>query len=119
MQPSRSLAVVALMLAVTACGIGRPSVEEISAKLREPDKSGEQISPKGADCIAKAIYDNDEIPNSALRDYVNGKDEAMKSVKDMDARNKEFDAAIGKCMQIVIRDAFHDSFGGGTGISGR
>jgi hypothetical protein len=72
-----------LVFATTAaCSGGRPSADEISKTLQEPDNavgSAVTMPKKGADCFAKAFHDSD-LSDEALKAIVE-KDNDYKASK--------------------------------------
>jgi hypothetical protein len=71
------LAALSPLTALTACGGGRPSADEIAAALKDEDNpAGRAFVAAGAgddmvDCIAQALHDSD-LSDAVLRAIVDG-----------------------------------------------
>ena len=68
-----------LLAVLTACGGGRPSVEEIAQGLKDSDDvagtaPGVHIDDDVIDCLAKVLHDSD-VSDEALRAMVDGSDD--------------------------------------------
>lgn len=70
MKKLMTAAAVSIIVATSACGAGRPSVDDLSASIL---KQGESlgVTEESADCIAEKVHDSD-ISDDTLNKIVDG-----------------------------------------------
>ena len=81
---------VALLLATSACGGGRPSEDELSKSMQKgvkTDKQTVKLTKKQADCAAK-IFVKSDISDDALRAIADRDEKYKESKKDREALSK-------------------------------
>ena len=89
---------VALLLATSACGAGRPSEEELSTAMQKGVKTNDQtvkLTKKQADCAAK-IFVKSGLSDEALQAIADS-DETYKATKKDDAALKKITDDLGAC----------------------
>jgi hypothetical protein len=90
---------VALLLATSACGGGRPSEDELSTAMQKGVKTNDQtvkLTKKQADCAAK-IFVKSDISDDALNAIAKRDDKYKESKKDRDAL-KKVSPDLAKCV---------------------
>ena len=90
---------VALLLAMSACGAGRPSEEELSTAMQKGVKTNDQtvkLTKKQADCAAK-IFVKSDLSDEALQALTERDQTYKESKKDAAALEKISDD-LGACV---------------------
>lgn len=90
---------VALLLATSACGGGRPSEDELSKAMQKGVKTDDQtvkLTEKQADCAAK-IFVKSDISDDALRAIAERDEKYKESKKDRAALTK-VSPDLAKCV---------------------
>ena len=54
----RAIAGTMVLLAIAACGAGRPDIDELATALQKPD-SIVPVTAEQADCVAQVLHDSD------------------------------------------------------------
>ena len=91
--------VVALLLATSACGGGRPSEDDLSTAMQKGVKTDNRevkLTKKQADCAAK-IFVKSDISDDALQAIADRDDKYKESKKDRDALTK-VSPQLAKCV---------------------
>lgn len=70
MKKLMTAAAVSVIVLTSACGAGRPSVDDLSASILEQGESA-GITEKSADCIAEKVHESD-ISDDTLNKIVDG-----------------------------------------------
>ena len=89
---------VALLLATSACGEGRPSADELSTAMQKGVKAQDRtvkLSKVQADCAAK-IFVKSDLSDDALQ-AIADRDETFKASKKDDAALKKISDDLGAC----------------------
>ena len=90
---------VALLLATSACGAGRPSEEELSTAMQKGVKTNDQtvkLTKEQADCAAK-IFVKSGLSDDALQ-AIADRDETYKESKKDAAAFEKIKTDLGECV---------------------
>jgi hypothetical protein len=90
---------VALLLATSACGAGRPSEEELSTAMQKGVKTDDQtvkLTKEQADCAAK-IFVKSELSDEALQ-AITERDQTYKESKSDAAALEKIEDDLGACV---------------------